>query len=310
VSRDILPTLVTGGAGFLGARLVRRLVATGAPVHVLVRPSSDLRRIADLTGVHLHTCDLTDPKAVDAVVRHVQPRTVFHIAATGAYTGDWSALFGDNVLATFNLLGATAALPDCRFIHTASSLETGPLDSPIRESDAFAPRVPYGVTKAASTLLARQAAATGRAVVMLRPFAMYGPGEPEKRLIPTAIRAALHGIPLRLTAPGYTRDLVFVDDVVEAYMTAAVVEGIAGELINVGTGRATANEEVVRTIAAIVGRAITVEPELYPARPTDTALWCADVTKARELLGWSARHTLEQGLAETVNATLVSIDVT
>jgi len=70
--------------------------------------------------------------------------------------------------------------------------------------------------------------------------------------------------------------------------------------INIGTGRATANEEVVALVASIVGRPITLHPEPFPAKPTDTALWCADITKARDLLGWSPAHTLEQGLVRTV----------
>ncbi len=135
---------------------------------------------------------------------------------------------------------------------------------------------------------------------MLRPFAIYGPGEPAKRLIPTAIRAALDGTPFRITAPGFTRDFVFVEDVVDAYLAAADAPGIEGHLINVGTGRATSNEAVVHLVASVVGRPITLHPEPFPAKPTDTAVWCADITKARDLLGWSPTHTLEQGLVRTV----------
>ena len=297
-----MPVLVTGGAGFLGARLARRLVARGDAVHLIVRPSTDLARIDDLIGhVTLHHGDLTDADGLAAIVGLVEPRTVFHIAATGAYGADnGAALFRDSVLATFNVLQATAPLRDCRIIHTASSLEPGPRPEPIREDDPFAPVAPYGAAKAAATLLARQAAAGGRRVVMLRPFAIYGPGEPARRLIPTAIRAALTGTPLRLTAPGYTRDLIFVEDVVDAYIAAATTEGIDGELINVATGRPTANEETVRLIARITGRAIAIAPEPFPARATDTAVWCADVHKAQRLLGWRAAHDLEQGLAKTI----------
>lgn len=299
---DIAPVLVTGGAGFLGARLVRRLIAAPRAVHLLVRPTSNLHRISDIVDrVHIHSCDLGDAESVQAAVDTIRPRTVFHIAATGAYvSGGEAQLFRDNILATFNLLQATAGLRGCRFVHTASSLEPGPLPVPIKETDPFAPRVPYGATKAASTLLARLAARHGQSVVVLRPFAIYGPGEPDKRLIPTAIRAALSGTPLRLTAPGYTRDLVYVDDVVDAYLAAATADKIDGELINVATGRATANEETVRLIEELVGRPIVLDPAAYPARPTDTSMWCADVSKAQRLLGWRAAHDLRAGLAKTV----------
>jgi nucleoside-diphosphate-sugar epimerase len=302
VSREILPIVVTGGGGFVGARLVRRLAGEGRSPHVLLRSTTDPWRLAGLEGrIRTHVCDLGDAKAVAAAIHAIRPRTVFHVAATGAYhAGDPGELFADNVLATFHLLEATAGVPDCRVVYTCSSLEPGPRPVPIRESDPFRPHTPYGVVKAASTLLARQAAGQGRPIVMLRPFAVYGPGEPAKRLIPTAIRAALDGTPLRLTAPGFTRDFVFVEDVVDAYVAAAHAPGIDGELVNIGTGRATPNEEVVRLVASVVGRPIALHPEPFPARATDTAVWCADITKARDLLGWSPAHTLEQGLVRAV----------
>lgn len=294
-----MPVLVTGGAGFLGARLVRRLAAGNRPVHLIVRPTTNLHRLTDFVGaVHLHQCDLADEAQVQALVRRVEPRTVFHIAATGAYGADGvTQLFRDNVLATCHLLRATLPIRTCRFVHTASSLETGPCDRPIKEDLPFAPIVPYGSNKAAATLLARLAAAHGQRVVLLRPFAIYGPGEPARRLIPTAIHAARTGSPLKLTSPGYTRDFVYVDDVVDAYLAAADADGVDGELINVATGRATTNEEVVRVIEQVAGQRIAIETGAYPPRVTDTSVWCADVAKAERLLGWKAKHDLKSGIA-------------
>jgi nucleoside-diphosphate-sugar epimerase len=298
------PVLVTGGGGFLGAALVRRLVAERHDVHVIVRPTTGLTRIADLVDeVTLHRADLADPADVTAIVDRVEPATVFHTAAAGAYArvGD-AGLFRDIVLSIVHVLQATAAVASCRVIHTASSLEPGSRAAAIRESDAFAPGTPYATSKAAGTLVALQAGACGRRVVVLRPFAIYGPGEPEQRLIPTAIRAAITGTPLRLTGAGFTRDLVFVEDVVDAYLAASRVDGIDGELIHIATGRPTANEEAVRTIERLTGRAITIAEEPYPARATDRPFWCADVSKAERLLGWRTTHTVEQGLARTIDA--------
>ncbi len=294
--------LVTGGAGFIGAGLVGRLVDLGCDVHVVVRHATGLGRIAGLAGrITLHHADLAEAGDVNGVVRAVEPDTVFHVAATGGYgNSSETTLFRDNVLSTFNLLDATASRPACRVIHTASSLEPGPRSSLIAEDAPAAPTTSYAMAKAAATLLAKQAAVAGRRVVILRPFAVYGPGEPDRRLIPTAIRAARTGTPLSTTGPGYTRDLVFLDDVVDAYVAAATTPGIDGELINVATGRATDNEQVIRLVERLVGRDIVRAPVAYPAKAMDRPFWCADVAKARRLLGWQATHDVEQGLARTV----------
>lgn len=295
--------IITGGAGFLGSRLAHRLADMYEDVHLIVRPTSDLSRIADLRHrLNVHTCDLCAVDALDAIVVKVSPEVVFHLAATGAYGPQSEAhLFRDNVLATYSLLRATNSLRKLRLIHTGSSLEPGPRAEPIRETDPISPQTAYAATKAASTLLVRQAMKDAdHSIVILRPFSIYGFGEPAGRLIPTAIRAALSGEPLLLTKPGYTRDFVFVEDVVDAYVASALASNIDGELINVATGCATPNEDVVALVERHVGQPINIVAGAYPVRATDTPFWCADVAKASRLLGWQARHTLDQGIARTV----------
>jgi nucleoside-diphosphate-sugar epimerase len=135
---------------------------------------------------------------------------------------------------------------------------------------------------------------------MLRPFSIYGYREAETRLIPTAIRAGLSGGTLPLTRRGYVRDYIFVEDVAEACLLAVETDGIEGEIINIATGIQTSNEEVVSMIGRQLGKEIKVEVGAYPPHPTDTSHWCADVSKAKRLLGWEARHTLDEGLSKTV----------
>ena len=136
--------------------------------------------------------------------------------------------------------------------------------------------------------------------MILRPFSVYGPWETPSRLIPSAIRAALDGLELPLTAPGYRRDLVHVDDVVDACLAAATVDVPPGEIVNVGTGQEWTNEEVVSAISAVMGREIRTRPGEYPARLSDTAHWIADTRKAEQLLGWLPRRPLRDGLEQTV----------
>jgi nucleoside-diphosphate-sugar epimerase len=118
--------------------------------------------------------------------------------------------------------------------------------------------------------------------------------------VPRAIRAALSGDELPLTAPGLRRDFVFVADVAEACLEAAVRPAIEGEVINVGSGRQVANEELVAEVERAVGRPLRIAPGTYPAHAADRGCWVADIAKARRLLGWTPRHDLAAGLAETV----------
>jgi nucleoside-diphosphate-sugar epimerase len=141
-------------------------------------------------------------------------------------------------------------------------------------------------------------------VVILRPFSIYGPHEPPHRLIPAAIRAGRDGTVLPLTPPGCVRDFVFVEDVVEACLQAAVAEEVVGETINIGTGVQTSNEEVVRCIEQSLGRTLRIDQGAYAPHPTDTSCWRADITRARELLKWRPQHTLRAGIDRTVAWTL------
>lgn len=298
------PVVVTGAAGFIGACLTRRLVDLGAEVHAFVRPSSTLWRLVGVRErLNLVPVDMTDRTHLEQVVRTAAPEIIFHLAAQGAarHGIPGSELFQTNVLGTVNLLSATEQLPYERFVQIGGSSEYGPRPHPMRETDCLEPLTPYGASKAAATLACRQfARAHARPVVILRPFSVYGPWEAPSRLIPSAIAAGFERRPLPLTPPGYRRDLVFVDDVVDACLLAAAHALPPGEIVNVGTGRHWTNEEVIRQIEHACGCRIEVQPGAFPPRLSDTAHWVADVSKAEQRLGWKARRSLEEGLRESV----------
>ncbi len=256
--------LVTGAAGFLGVNLIGALLSKDCRrVHAVVRSSQRGRRLAALASdLHLHTADLTYRDSILQIWDAVRPEIVFHLAAAGGASGsrDRHQVFESNVCAAHHLLLALARTPCARLIYTGGSVEYGPKPAAIREEDALTPVSFYAAAKAAATLLFQQAARhEGAPIVILRPFSIYGPHEPPHRLIPTAIRACRDGEVLPLTPAGYVRDFVFVDDVVEACLQAAVVDSAVGETLNIGTGVQTSNEEVVRCIEASMGRKLQLK---------------------------------------------------
>lgn len=297
--------LVTGGAGFLGANLARHLADAGTDVHVLVRPSTARWRLAGLTGrVQVHVVDLLDASAVADVMTRLAPRLVFHLAAAGGHAGDPDArrtALATGVAGTFNVLAALGGNRDVqRLVHVGSFLEYGPRVAALTERDALAPTTFRGAVKAASTLLCQQAAREGVPVVTLRAFSIYGPWEQSSRLVPTAIRSALTGRPLSLTAIEARHDFVYVDDVVRACIQACWSDGVVGEAINIGSGVETSNRDLVRAVERAVGRPVVIDDDGFPAPPSDTPHCLADVEKARLLLGWRPDYDLASGLACTV----------
>ncbi len=297
--------LVTGAAGFIGANLTRELIRYGAEVHALVRSSTRRWRINDLVPqITLHVADLADREALRRVVSYIQPECLFHLAASGGHPlapAEREEHIKSAVLGTLSLLDALDSLDIIRFVHVGGSLEYGPSERPLNESDRLEPLSFRGVSKAAATLLCRQYARENkRPVVILRPFSVYGPWEAPTRLIPSVIRAALSGRPLLLTQPGYRHDFVYVEDVVEACLRAVSATFESGEVINVGSGEQWSNEEVVELVQSVTGQRIALRAGEYPARPFDTSHWIADIGKAKRLLGWVPRHPLRSGLEKTV----------
>jgi nucleoside-diphosphate-sugar epimerase len=299
------PALVTGGAGFVGANLVRRLVDDGERVTVTVGPGTDAWRLAGVTGdVDIHELDARDSEGMRALIRQVSPTRVFHLAAHGAYSWQTDArrILETNVLGTSVLLDACAAAEVEAVVHAGSSSEYGLKDHPAVENERLDPNSVYAVAKGAATQLCTLAAQTSElCTVTLRLYSIYGPFEEPQRLIPRLIACGLEGSLPPLADPATARDFVFVDDAVEAFLRASEPGGVEhGGVYNVGSGRQTSLEDVVALMCDI----LSVEEQPVwgsgEIRSWDTDVWVADARKIRAELGWEPRHELESGLRRTV----------
>ena len=299
-----MKVLVTGATGFVGASLARRLVNGGYDTHILLRPESDRWRIADLAGrLTEHRCDLRDAAAVDSCVSAVRPEVICHTAAYGGFASqtDSLAIVEANLIGTMNLLRACGKSGFRLFINTGSSSEYGLKDRPMREDDLPEPVGDYGVAKAAATLFCQAEALTkGLQVVTLRLFSPYGPWDDPKRLIPYAAATLLRGESPRLSSPDSVRDYVYIDDVLDCYLALIEGKGAVAGIINVGSGEQTAIGKVVAELERLAGGNARGTWGERPAARPEPAIWSADVTKARQLLGWEPRTSLTEGLCRTV----------
>jgi UDP-glucose 4-epimerase len=296
--------VVTGAGGFVGANLVRRLVADGHDVVAIERPGSHSYRLEGLT-VDRRALDLRDEDAVQALMHEVRPGWVFHLAAHGGYSWqtDRRAILESNYLGSVNLVEAALACDCDSFVHAGSSSEYGYADRAPLESDAPEPNSHYAVTKAAATLYVSYAGrASGRRFLTLRIYSAFGPWEETRRLVPSLIEHGLRGTLPPLVHPDVARDFVYVDDVVEAFVSAATVgEFEPGGIFNIGTGRQTTVRELVDLARAELEIAEVPKWGSMANRAWDTQTWIADPTKAQTGLGWQPRFSLEKGFRLTVD---------
>lgn len=292
--------LLTGGSGFVGANLARRLLADGHEVHLLVRPHYQPWRIEEIRhSLRFHEAELHDAEAVCRVVKAVHPEWVFHLAVHGAYSWqkDLDAMVRTNIQGTINLVKAALAAGVEVFINTGSSSEYGLKDHAPLETEALEPNSHYAVTKAAATMFCRQTATTcAMQMATLRLYSAFGPYEDPGRLLPALIDHGLRGEFPNLAAPEVARDFVYVGDVVDAYLLAGKVRvSEPGAIYNIGSGIETKLRQAVEVAGRLMNISNVPVWGSMPNREWDSTVWISDSGKARRALGWTPRHTFESG---------------
>jgi nucleoside-diphosphate-sugar epimerase len=292
--------LVTGGAGFIGACLVRELLAAGEDVSVLLRRGSKAWRLADIQDrITIHFADLQDRDAVFVAVRATRPAVVYHTVAHGAYPfqKDRQAILTTNLLGTANLLDALDSIEFPVLVHTGSSSEYGHKDRSMREDDRLDPRSDYAVSKAAATLLCQAEAYRGRPIVTVRLFSVYGPWEEPTRLVPYLMGCCLRGEAPRVTAGWQPRDFIYVADVIGLLRTAARCPAAWGQILHAGTGRTQTVRDMVEAVVSVCGDGrMAARYGDEPVRADEPAVWVASRKHTSALTGWRPHHDLHDGV--------------
>lgn len=296
--------LITGVAGFVGASLTRRLVARGVKPHVLVHAKSNLWRIADISrDIVIHENDITEPDAVRVSIQKIRPTIIYHLAAHGAYSSQMDArrIIEVNLMGTLNLLQALESVDYKLMVNTGASSEYGFKDHPMRETDVPVPNSYYSVSKISQTLLCQYIAASQKKnIVTFRLFSVYGPYEEPARLVPTLIRSCLSGKNLNMVSPQTARDFIYVDDVVDAYLMADILMKQGGEIFNIGSGRQSTIKQITEQTIALTSARVQVHWNAMSPRIWDASAWVGDVTKAKQILGFTAKTSLSEGLLQTI----------
>jgi len=294
---------VTGASGFVGACLVRRLVSKKEIVHVILRNNSDLWRIKDIISkVKVHRCDLTDFKKLNSIILKIKPSVIYHLATYGAYSSQKNIdlCIKTNVLGTYNLLKATSAVDYEVLVNSGSSSEYGFKKKPMQENDSLEPASYYAVAKVMQTLLCSHfAKEKNKPIVTLRLFSVYGPYEGSSRFVPTLLKALYYGKRMKLVSPKISRDWIYIEDVVDAYLMIDKLKKFRGEIFNLGTGEQINIAGVVRLATKVTGKTTVLNWQGMHNRIWDTDYWVADINKTKKFLKWQPKVDLEKGILLT-----------
>jgi UDP-glucose 4-epimerase len=304
--RPAQKALVTGGAGFIGSNLVRALLERGDEVRVLDNFSSGYRQNLEQLEVELVEGDLRSYERVATAVKGVE--VVFHQGALPSVPRsiqDPLTSSAVNVEGTLNVLLAARDAGVRRVVFASSSSVYGNAPGmPRQEAQAVAPLAPYAVSKLAAEQYCMVANRVfGVEAVALRYFNVFGehqdPLSGYAAVIPKFIRLLLDGERPTIFGDGETsRDFTHVENVVEANLSAAVAPAAAGRVMNVAIGHAHTLNELVRTLARLLDS--DLEPDYAAPRAGDVRESVADVSLARELIGYEPSVDLEEGLERTI----------
>ena len=307
------PVLVTGAGGFIGSHLTERLVREGARVRAFVRYNSrhDIGLLAllpeDLQAeITIISGDLRDAAAIREAMRGVE--VVFHLGALIAIPYSYlhpREVVETNVMGTLNVLMAARDLGTRRVVHTSSSEVYGTAQYvPIDEHHPLQGQSPYSASKIGADKLAESFYRSfGVPVAILRPFNTYGPRQSARAVIPTIIAQALTRDHVRLGALAPQRDFTYVADTVEGFLQMGTRQDLAGEEINIGSDDCISIGDLAQKILALIGHDLPIVSEDARLRPPQSEVLRlrAGAEKARVLLGWQPRTSLDEGLQRTID---------
>ena len=303
--------LVTGAGGFIGSHLTEKLSSLGCAVRAFVHYNSRnswgwLDYSKHRENIEIISGDIRDTDIVRHAMRDVE--IVFHLAALIGIPYSYyspEAYVHTNIKGSLNILQAAKDSGVEKVIITSTSEIYGTAQSiPIPETHPINPQSPYAATKAAADLLAMSFYRSfDLPVIIIRPFNTYGPRQSARAIIPTVITQILSGQKkVKLGALSPTRDLTYVEDMVDGFIKAGECAAAVGEIINLGTNSEISIRDLARLISKHLNCDIKIKSEQDRIRPEKSEVdrLMADNTKASRILNWAPKCKLEEGLKKTI----------
>ncbi len=295
------PIFIFGASGFIGANLLNTILKFRNDCYAITHnPRSAWRlRLLEIPSEKILHCDINYKKSVESIFKEYNPKTIFNLSAYGAYSkqNNTSLIYETNIIGVVNILECCKDIK--AYIHAGSSSEYGLNSANPKEEDALIPNSHYSVSKiSTSYLLSFYARFHNLPCLNLRLYSIYGPWEEPDRLIPKMVECALVNNYPPLVNPSTTRDFVYIDDCVEAFVDAAnnVNTENSGQSINIGSGHKTTLEQLANACQKIFNIQSNPIWGSMPNRSWDTAEWYGNYEKANKLINWQPEINLEDGL--------------
>lgn len=286
--------LVTGASGFVGSNLSARLKELGAEIYGVSTRKQEASPVVD----KWYTGDLADLETTRSLIKKSSPHLIFHLAAFASGRLDLNLIpktYHNNLTSTINILTAATEAEVERVILAGS------MEEPEDGREGLIPSSPYAASKYAGTIYAKMFNQLyGTPVTIPRIFKVYGPGDENlNRLLPYVIQSLFEGKKPSLTNGSRIIDWIYIGDLVEALVTMAKAEGVDGQTIDVGSGKAFSVQEVVKKIESIIDNGIQIEFGELPDRKFEYDR-IADISRAKQLLNWEPAVSIDMGLKKTV----------
>lgn len=305
-----MKVLLTGATGFIGSHVARLIVLDGEELYAVIRPRSELWRIADVrASLSVVPCDLRSFEELDACLEKIRPDVCLHLAwyaepATYRSSPENVTMLNASLRLAYHL----GELGCRRFVATGSCYEYASSGCYLSENSATKPTSLYAASKLALHAALEQLASVCRMdVAWARLFYLYGPSEDRQRLVPSVIGSLLNNQRFWLTSGDQIRDVLHVEDVAAAIW--AIARSDVNGVVNVGSGQPVTVRDLAVRIGDMLGRRELISERNSAGASSDRSTICANNQRLKDRTAWRPHYDLDRGLRHTIDWWRARIDI-
>tara|TARA_Y100001970_G_scaffold168897_1_gene206543 strand:+ start:21655 stop:22617 length:963 start_codon:yes stop_codon:yes gene_type:complete len=297
--------LITGGTGFLASHLAIKLLSSNAKIFLLDIVSPEKQPLLDKFSDKLSfvECNILDFKELEKKTKEISPQIIYHFGATLDRTRDFSkidSIIDLNIKGTTNLLKSLIDIDYSSFILSSTSDVYGDLEPPFTEDMPLNPASPYSVSKLSAELFCRIFSKIyNKPYSIIRLFNIYGEGQSENMFIPQLIQSCIKVKDFNMTNGEQIREFNYVEDIVDALILSTSNE-MKNQIINLGNSNPMSIRFIADSIVRKFNHNIKLNYGAYNYRENEIMEMYSDNNKAKKILNWSPKNSIEQGLTKTI----------